>query len=151
MILKIETMPAYEIAYIRQVGPYGASNKQVMEEIKNFARTNTLLIDESIILGIAQDNPAMTKPEDCRYDACLVIPRDYCIHDDHVNLGEISGGRYAVFTIVHTAEAVQMAWCNIFPELQKQGYQLNDTKPIIERYAAEMVQNHTCEICVQIY
>jgi len=151
MKLKIESIPAYKIAYIRQIGPYGSRNIQAMEEIKDFARTNDLLVEESIILGIAQDNPATTSPEDCRYDACLVIFKDYSINDDHVNSGEITGGKYAVFTIAHTAEAVQRAWCDIFLELQKLGYQLNDTKPIIERYAVNMVQNHTCEICVPVY
>lgn len=151
MKLKIETIPAYKIAYVRQIGPYGASNIQAMEEIKNFARTNTLFNEESIILGIAQDNPSTARPEDCRYDACLVMSSDYCINDDHVNSGELTGGKYAIFTIDHTAEAVQKAWSEIFSELQKKGYQLHYTKPVIERYAIKMVQNHTCEICVPVY
>jgi DNA gyrase inhibitor GyrI len=151
MTLKIETIPACKIAYIRQIGPYGVLNKQAMKQMKEFARANALFMEESILLGIAQDNPVATKPEDCRYDACLVISEDYCVNDNHVNSGELTAGKYAVFTIAHTAQAVQKAWCDIFPELQKQGYRLNDTKPIIERYAVKMVHNHTCELCVPVY
>lgn len=150
MKLNIETIPAYKIAYVRQIGPYGARNVQAMEEIKKFAKMNALFIEGSIIFGITQDNPATTSPEDCRYDACLVISRDCVIKDDHVTLGELRGGKYAVFTIPHTSEAVQKAWCDIFPELQKQGYQWNNTHPVLERYAVKMVQNHACEICVPI-
>jgi DNA gyrase inhibitor GyrI len=151
MKLKIQTIPMYQIAYIRQTGPYGAENIHAMEQIKNFAKTNALLGEDAILLGIARDNPATAASESCRYDACLVISENFCAKNEHVDFGEISGGKYAIFTIAHTAEAVQEAWCNIFHELQKQGYRLDHTRPIIERYAVKIVQNHACEICVPVY
>ena len=73
------------------------------------------------------------------------------MHDDDVSHGTIKGGKYAVFTINHTAESVQKAWSEIFPELLNLGYQIDDTRPILERYAAKMVKNHNCEICVPLY
>jgi DNA gyrase inhibitor GyrI len=72
------------------------------------------------------------------------------VNDKHICQGNIAGGRYAVFTISHTAEAVQKAWLEIFPELLKQGSQFDETRPILERYIVEMVNNHLCEICVPI-
>ncbi|MGE5398446.1 MAG: GyrI-like domain-containing protein, partial [Chitinophagales bacterium] len=57
MDIIIENMPSYRIAYIRKVGPYGINNVQTMEELKKWARINHLFNDESIILGIARDNP----------------------------------------------------------------------------------------------
>lgn len=151
MKINIEMIPKYEIAYIRQTGPYGLGNIQTMEKLKTWAKSNHLLDDESIIFGIVQDNPETTKPEGCRYDTCLVILEDYCIHDDYVCRGKIIEGKYAVFKIDHTAEAVQKAWSEIFQELNRQGYQMDLTKPIIERYASKIVKNHKCEICVPIY
>jgi DNA gyrase inhibitor len=152
MNIKIENTPAYRIAYIRHIGSYGADNVKTMEELKSWAKTNFLFNEESVIMGIAQDNPETTKPEDCRYDTCIVVSSDYSIPDDgHVREGSIIGGRYAVFKVSHTAEAVQKAWSDIFPELLKQGLKFDDTRPIIERYAVKMVNNHLCEICVPIY
>lgn len=84
--MKFEILPSYSIAYIRQVGPYGKNNVQVMEEIKTFARNENLLDDEAIILGITQDNPKENKPEECRYDACLVILDDIKINDEHIKM-----------------------------------------------------------------
>ncbi|WP_306813904.1 hypothetical protein [Clostridium mucosae] len=52
MEMKFEILPSYSIAYIRQVGPYGEDNMQVMEEIKTFARNENLLDDEAIVLGL---------------------------------------------------------------------------------------------------
>ncbi len=151
MDIKLEKIPAYRIAYIRQVGPYGVDNVETMEKLKNWAKSNNLLCEKSIILGIAHDNPETTKPENCRYDTCIVVPYEYSINEEYVNVGSIDGGNYAVFKISHTAEAVQKAWIEIFPELLKQGYQFDETRPILERYAVQMVNNHYCEICVPVH
>lgn len=151
MNIIIENMQTYRIAYIRKIGPYGINNVKRMGELKKWAKFNNLFNDESIILGIAQDNPETTKPENCRYDTCIVISKDYSITDDYIKEGNITGGKYTVFKIEHTAEAVQRAWINIFPELSKQGYKFDETRPIMERYIVQMVNNHHCEICVPIY
>jgi DNA gyrase inhibitor GyrI len=150
MNIKIEKIPAYRIAYIRQIGPYGIENVQTMEKLKEWAKSNHLFNDESIILGIARDNPETTKPENCRYDTCIVVSNDYSFTDGYVRGGNIVGGKSAVFKINHTAEAVQKAWIDIFPELSRRGYQFDEARPIIERYVVNMVNNHHCEICVPI-
>ncbi len=151
MDIIIEKMPAYRIAYIRQIGPYGINNVQTMEELKKWAKFNHLFNDESIILGIALDNPENTKPENCRYDTCIVVSNDYSVTDSYVREGNIAGGKYAVFKINHTVEAVKKAWIDIFPELIRQGYQFDEARPIIERYIVQIVNNHYCEICVPVH
>ena len=150
MDIVIEEMANYRIAYIERTGPYGISNEQTMEELKKWAKLNNLMNDEAIYFGVSRDNPETTKPENCRYDACIVVSSDYSVADGFVNEGNIGGGKYAVSKIDHTAEAIHKAWIEVFPELTRQGYQLNETRPIIERYAAQMVNTHHCEICVPI-
>ena len=149
MKVRIGKIPSCRIAYMRQVGPYGASNFHLMEKFKCWAKSMNLN-NRSIILGIAQDNPKFVKPEKCRYDVCLVIPDDYHINYDGVSLGSIIGGRYAVFVISHTAETVQKAWADIFVELEKQGFRMDETRPSLERYTDELVSNHYCEICIPV-
>ena len=151
MDIIIEKMPAYRIAYIRQIGSYGINNVQTMEELKKWAKSNHLFNDETIILGIAQDNPDTTKPENCRYDTCIVVSNDYSTTDGYISEGIITGGKYAIFKINHKAEAVQKAWIDIFPKLISQGYQFDKARPIIERYQAQIVNNHHCEICVPVH
>lgn len=151
MNIEIENISFNRIAYIRKIGSYGQNNIQIMEKLKKWAKYNGLLNEQSIILGIAHDNPNLVEPKNCRYDTCLVISNDYCISDDYISEGSILGGKYVVFKISHTAVEVQKAWLAIFPELFKQGYQLDERRPIIERYKAEMVKIHYCEICVPIH
>ncbi|RPE03343.1 AraC family transcriptional regulator [Paenibacillus polymyxa] len=150
MKAEIEKIPSCRIAYMRQIGPYGIANSQLMEKFKCWVKSNNLFNNTSIILGIAQDNPAFVRPENCRYDACLVLPDDYYVNADEVSLSNISGGRHAVFKINHTAEAVQRTWTKIFLELESQRFSLDETRPILERYTVELINNHYCEICVPI-
>ena len=147
MNFQIKKIPPYHIAYMRSVGQYGLRNAKTMQSLKEWAHSNNLMTAEAIIFGIPQDDPQMTLAENCRYDACIVIAEDYVI--DGALEGEFAGGNYAVFVVVHTAEAIQKAYEEIFPELQKSGYTA-DRKPIVERYTLEMVDSHRCEICVPI-
>lgn len=165
MEMRTETIPPFKFAYIRHIGPYGSGNVQTMQKLKTWAITNGLLHGNSIILGIAHDNPETTSPENCRYDTCLVISDNDCTGNEaagneaagneatgneDVGWGYIAGGRYSVFKISHTAEAVQQAWIEIFPETARHGYQFDETRTVLERYAVEMVNSHYCEICVPV-
>lgn len=146
--MKIETLPKHRIAYVRQVGPYGLTNVQAMQKLKDWAAAKNLISQTSIILGISHDNPETTLPENCRYDAAIVISDDYQI-DELVSESQLFGGKYAIYKVKHTAEDIQQAWSQIFPELFNHGYQIDD-RPIFERYIGEMISNHYCEICVPI-
>ncbi|NRW45213.1 DNA gyrase inhibitor GyrI [Clostridium beijerinckii] len=120
MDINIEIIPEYKIAYIRKVGPYGLENVQVMEQLKSWAKENSLFNERSIILGITQDNPEITEPVDSRYDACLVVSDEFYFESTNINIGKTIGGKYCVFKINHTVDAIQKAWLEIFRSYQKE-------------------------------
>ncbi len=150
MKMTIETIPTCPIAYIRQIGAYGEENTRTMEQLKQWAKANNILSSKAVIFGIAQDNPQTTPPEECRYDACIALEEEPVVKDDTMRYGEIAGGRYAVFTLQHTAEAVRNAWAAIFPAVAESGCIPDEARPVIERYALELVEQNLCEICVPI-
>jgi len=143
----VETLPQYRIAYVRQVGPYGPANIQAMEQLKKWAKEKNLYTS-GIIFGISQDNPETTLPENCRYDASIVISEDVQL-DDTICEGELSGGKYFICKVKHTAEDIQKAWAEIFPALHNSGYQI-DNRPILERYMSDMTEDDYCDICVPV-
>ncbi len=147
MTINIEIFPKYRIAYVRQVGPYGSANMQAMERLKKWAVKKNLL-KSAIILGIPQDNPETTPPESCRYDACIVISKNYQI-DDSIEENELAEGKYVICKVKHTPEDVQRAWTHIGTFLENTQYQI-DNKPVVERYSFEMINNGYCELCVPI-
>lgn len=147
MKFKVETLPNYRIAYMRRVGPYGPANIEVMEKLKKWAKEKNLL-NSATLLAIPQDNPETTPPENCRFDACIVISDDYQM-DDSMNERELFGGKYLIYEVKHTAEDIQKAYADIFPSLQDNGYQI-ENKPIFEKYTGDMINNPYCEICVPV-
>ncbi|MGG4404336.1 GyrI-like domain-containing protein [Paenibacillus amylolyticus] len=149
MEMVIENLTSYRIAYVRQVGPYGPANAQAMNTLKQWADKKQLLHESAILFGIPQDDPASTPPQNCRYDACIVIAESERLEDEFVEIGELSGGDYLICKVKHTAEAIQQAWNVIIPHLQTSGYRM-DNKPVIERYRWELLNQHYCEICVPV-
>lgn len=143
MKCRIETVPDYRIAYLRRVGPYGPANLEVMEKLKRWAEANRLL-DSAVLFAVAQDNPDTTPPEKCRYDACLVIPDDYP-PDDSVCEGKLPGGKYLMFEVLHTPDAIQSAYREMFQVLHSKGYAM-DHRPIVERYTCDLLARSLCEI-----
>ncbi|EJP6473537.1 GyrI-like domain-containing protein [Clostridium botulinum] len=113
MDINIEMIPSYKIAYIRRTGSYGLGNVQIMEQFKNWAREKNLFNKSSIILGIAQDNPKLTEAKYCRYDTCLVVSDEFKVDNKYINFGKTMGGKYCVFKISHSVDAMQKAWIEI--------------------------------------
>lgn len=150
MKYSIEEIPRQRIAYIRRVGPYGDENSRLMKILKRWAEITGLLNEATVILGVARDDPAITLPGNCRYDACITVSEEYDSMDTGISVASLPGGRYAVFTLIHTAAAMQTAWSEIFGDLTNGGHCVDNTRPIMERYAANMVANHLCELCVPV-
>ena len=150
MEMNIETIPSCSIAYIRRTGPYGSGNRETMEKIKKWARESRYLHDRSVFLGIPRDNPGTTKPEECRYDTCLVLPENTEPVEGEILKGTLPGGKYAVFRLEHTAEALAGSWRDVFSELESHSCQPDESRAVMERYRSELVAIHQCEICIPI-
>lgn len=148
--VKIEVMPTEDIVYMRRTGAYGPENAALMERFKAWVSKNDLFDDESVILGVALDNPETTPPQSCRYDTCLLVKSGFECESEGVLKRELSGGKYAVLKLQHTAAAVATVWSDGIPKLLKEGYSLDAKRPIIERYQKRLVDQGFCEFCVPI-
>ena len=149
MEIKIENISKCNIVYITRIGAYGSENIPIMEKLKRWAKNNKLINDKPVIIAIIHNNPQETAPENCRYDACIVVDKKF-IEDESVKNGEIAEGKYAIFTVEHTVQEMSKVWQNMFSMLLKKGFIPDCTRPIMERYSQEKVDNHLCEICVPI-
>lgn len=142
----IEEWKNVRIAYRRRTGPYGAENKQFMEDFKAYLREQGRLDAGTVILGIALDDPAATPGRAQRYDVGLVIEPG--AEPIGLPVRSVDGGRYAVFAVAHTAQAVAEFWQGL-PALTA-GVQVDRARPEVERYAAAKVAAHLCEFCVPL-
>lgn len=143
--MKIEEFKNITIAYKRNIGEYGSKNEQLMQDIKTYLETNDLLHDDTTIVGIALDNPAVTPPEKLRYDVGMILKDDI-----HSNLAtrKVDDGSYAIFEVIHTKQDVIAFWQNISQFMAN--LTIDYDKPIVERYAVTKIRNHICEFCIPL-
>ena len=106
MNITVLTLPETAVVRLRRTGPYGESNRSMMERLKSWAREQGLL-EAGVILGAAWDDPACTPPEQCRYDVCLTLEGRLPEPAADMTLGRIPGGTYACFQGAHTPSGVQ--------------------------------------------
>lgn len=148
MKTNVENIPAHSFVYMRNTGTYGEQNFKLMQTMKDWIKKQDLWNESGIIYGIAQDNPAITPPEKCRYDVCFVTGRAF--KDDIVHNGILPDGTYLTCEILHTTEAVQYFWTSIGGILAESGKQLDQSRPILERYQVALVEKGYCEFCIPV-
>ena len=66
-----------------------------------------------VALGVGYDDPRITAAEQCRYDACVVVPADFQA-DRRVNVMDLPCGPCAVATFTGTADEITGAWDQVF-------------------------------------
>jgi DNA gyrase inhibitor len=148
MSMKIKTLPPHRIAYVRITGPYGQSNAKAIADIKSWASERGLLVDESILCGIPRDDPSVVPPDQCRYDAGIVVSHELEL-DSQVESGNLHGGRHAVSDVPHTAEGIRAAWSRIHADIESRRLKV-DVQPIFEMYTPELLERHLCQIWVPL-
>jgi AraC family transcriptional regulator len=130
----VRESPPYHVAYMRYVGPYGAHGiPELWVKLRTWLEARGLGSPDSIRLGVAHDDPAVTAPERCQYDACVVVPPDF-VPDRAVSVTDVAGGRCAIATFEGSAREIQGAWDRVFADwLPRSGYQPDD-RPCYELY-----------------
>jgi AraC family transcriptional regulator len=155
MSVAVRELGPYHVAYMRQVGPYGAGGiPGLWRRFGVWMETHGLLGPARVGLGIGHDDPLVTPPEKCRYDACVVVPAGF-VADRWVNLADIPAGTYAVTRFLGTAHDIRDAWDALYARwLPGSGYQPDD-RPCLEVYrgdprAAGPPGTFRCELCVPV-
>ncbi len=149
----IDRAPA-TIAYLRHVGPYGpAVGRFWQETYVPWAVMNKLGFDHARY-GISYDDPSVTAPEQCRYDACAEVAEDFVVNGGALK-GVVPGGQYAVYQFKGSNAAISGAWMALLRDwLPSSGFQL-DARPCFEYYPKgsfydEKSGEFTCEICIPV-
>ncbi len=149
----IDRQPA-TVAYLRHLGPYGASIARFWQETYvPWAVTNRLGADHARY-GISHDDPSITAPEQCRYDACAEVAPDFYATGGALKTS-IPGGKYAVLNFMGTAQQVGAAWAALLRDwLPSSGLQL-DARPCFEYYPKGAAYDDKtgafeCQICIPV-
>ena len=141
------------VAYLRYTGPYGEPIGSFWDE-----RFVPWAVENGVIehprYGISHDDPSITAPEKCRYDAAVEVPADFTPTGDAL-MTTIPGGRYASAHFYGDAGVIGDTWVAVLRDwLPTSGMQL-DGRPAFEFYPAdarydESTGEFECQICVPV-
>ncbi len=141
------------IAYLRYVGPYG-------QTIGTFWQTQVYpwMVANGLIgqprYGISHDDPRVTAPEQCRYDAGCEIPVNVLARGD-AHRTTIPGGQYAALDFRGVVADFEPAWDALLRDwLPSSGLQL-DSRPMFEYYPTDSNYDPAtgileCQLCVPV-
>ena len=141
------------VAYLRHVGPYGPDLSRFWQEtVYPWMETNRLVGRPRY--GISLDDPGVTAPEKCRYDAAVEVEPGFAGAGQHVTTS-IPGGKYAAARFRGTAAEMGEAWMALLRDwLPGSGLQL-DARPLFEYYPTEVTMDHEtgvleCDMCIAV-
>ena len=135
MNVKLVDRKEARVAYLRYTGPYGQGISQFWQrEVYPWMITNDLL--DKPRYGVSHDDPKVTAPEQCRYDACLEVSEDVVVTAPAL-ITTIAGGRYAMLEFRGKDEEIGEAWAALIRDwLPLSGLQL-DARPSFEYYPVD--------------
>jgi AraC family transcriptional regulator len=142
MNVKLIDRPAVRIAYLRYVGPYGQGISAFWQQVVYpWLATNDLLAKPRY--GISHDDPAITAPEKCRYDACVEVPSGFVANGAALTT-TVPGGKYASTRFRGTALQIGQTWSALLRDwLPSSGLQL-DARPCFEYYPTDAEYDGAC-------
>jgi len=153
MKVRIIERPPVHVAYFRHTGAYGPQiGRFWMETVAPWMATNNLFGRERF--GIGLDDPIVTKPSQCRYDACVASPEGEVL-TGNPQRKVIPGGKYAAMSFEGIGAEIGAAWESLLRDwLPKSGLQL-DSRPFYEYYPVDGRYDaktgvFTCDICIAV-
>lgn len=153
MNVRIIERPPVQVAYLRHTGPYGPEiGRFWMDTVAPWMATNNLFGRDRF--GIGLDDPTVTQPSKCRYDACVASAEgEVLTGNPHHKL--IPGGKYAAMAFEGEGAEIGAAWETLLRGwLPKSGLQL-DSRPFFEHYPVDgrydpKTGRFSCDICVPV-
>ncbi|MDR3245402.1 MAG: AraC family transcriptional regulator [Prevotellaceae bacterium] len=97
---EIRIIEKKELVYIRIIAGYGSKNEYetAWEKLCKYAKQKGIANERNEFIGLSFDSPDVTKPEQCRFYACITTEQALKPEGEFGRIF-IEGGKYAVFTL----------------------------------------------------
>jgi AraC family transcriptional regulator len=148
----IERQPA-RVAYLRHVGPYGAPVARFWQQhVAPWMATDGLM--DHARYGISHDDPSITEPAHCRYDACVEVDAAY-VPSGRALITTLPGGRFAVMPFEGTETDITIAWSRLLGEWLPSSRLQLDMRPCFEFYPVGSRHDANtgafdCQLCIPV-
>ena len=156
MNISIQEFPSVRVACLRKVGPYGPELGAFWRRpVADWMEANGLM--GLARYGIGLDDPAVTPPGDCRYDAAVEIPEDFVVAPP-AREWRLPGGTYAVVPFAGQGADIGAAWMALCGQVFQgllAGHVPDPGRPVFEFYAKTARFDPSsgafaCDLCVPV-
>lgn len=153
MDVRIVNLPSVRVAYHRRIGPYGPGIGQFWHDtVIPWMQSHDLF--EQTCYGVGYDDPGITPPNKCRYDACVEVPEGFQA-GRQADVLTLPGGRYAVTTFKGQPATIAEAWMRLTREWLPSSGQQCDDRPCFEMFSVATASDpasgeFSCEICIPV-
>jgi AraC family transcriptional regulator len=149
----VEKRPEVRVAYLRYQGPFGAAiNAFWRDKVFPWLAASDLLAAPKY--GISRDDPQVTAPEKCRYDAGAEVGKDF-VPSAGARIDVVPGGLYARTRYKGQPRDMPATWDRLLREwLPESGYQL-DNRPSFEYIGSDCGGDEStgeceCDLCIPV-
>lgn len=151
MNVDIKTTEAIDVIFTRHIGSYRKADV-AWTKIMKWAQHNDFFANnpDTLRIGIAHDDPAITAEEKLRYDACLSIT---CDTPNNIGLHyqTIAGGKYAVAEHKGAYDKFPVAFTWLFGDWLPNSHQEVRDEPCFVIYKNSIMNTPTEELRSDIY
>ena len=103
--------------------------------------------------SVSHDNPDVTPPSRCRYDACIEVDDAFSPTGD-IGVQTLAGGRFACCEFHGLPNEIHAAWMRLCDWLPDSGWQAADGAPL-EVYGGDFVMDEktgafNCTLCMPV-
>ena len=154
MKIEIKSLPEVRVAYMRHVGPYGDSGiTRTWQRFAAWCGEHGLMDARRTMYGVSRDNPDVTPPAKCRYDACIEVEEGFR-PEGEIGVQTLGGGRYACTDFAGPSTEIHAAWMKLCDWLPDSGWQPADGAPL-EIYGRDFAMDEktgafSCTLCMPV-
>ncbi|WP_374509485.1 GyrI-like domain-containing protein [Niveibacterium sp.] len=149
--VRMRCEPDRTVAYFRLSGSYQETPDQAWSTCMEWIRANHLEMQPRF--GMALDDPLITPPARCRYDACVLLPDGWEPRGERISRKRIEGGIYACLAYSGPRAGIAAAWLSMLGEwLPNSGHGLSE-EPFVEHYAPHVTPTGdpiSVELCMPL-
>jgi AraC family transcriptional regulator len=135
MITNLVYLRPVSVVTVRITGAYSASAAKAWDLMSNWLRTSGAISDVTPRYGLLLDDPRLTAPNDCRYEACIALtegcahlPRGFKVK--RIPYGPYTRARHVggEVGLAHTLSQIRSEW------MSDNGLVPDPERPMIEIY-----------------
>jgi len=137
--------------FVEHTGEYNtATCGDAWQILWKYVMENNLCNQQTEVIGLSLDDPDITKPENCRYDACITIDKPIKTTGE-IGCKKIPGGRFAKFSYKGPYDKLSDLYQSVYGDwLPKSGLQLRDC-PCMEKYVNDPQHTPPEELITELW